>query len=88
MIPIGYLGKHESIIDWSIAPDSTLTLDEATDRADALLTSAVRRQMESDVPLGTLLSGGIDSSLVSAAAQDGSAWRTANIQCSIFGKRI
>jgi asparagine synthase (glutamine-hydrolysing) len=55
---------------WSIAPQPELTLEDATDRADELLRTAVRRQMESDVPLGTLLSGGIDSSLVSAAAQD------------------
>jgi asparagine synthase (glutamine-hydrolysing) len=54
---------------WMIAPRADLTLDEAVDRADGLIQSAVGAQLESDVPLGALLSGGIDSSLVSAAAQ-------------------
>ncbi len=54
---------------WTVAPETTMTLEEATRRAGPLLEQAVCRQLESDVPLGSLLSGGIDSSLVSAAAQ-------------------
>lgn len=54
---------------WAIQPEFSMTLSEAVDLADALLTTAVCRQLESDVPLATLLSGGIDSSLVSCAAQ-------------------
>src|SRR5262249_9632791 len=43
---------------WSITPDPALTLDQATNRAEEFLTTAVQRQLESDVPLGSLLSGG------------------------------
>jgi asparagine synthase (glutamine-hydrolysing) len=53
-----------------IAPDQSISLSEAVDRAEELITAAVRRQLESEVPLGALLSGGIDSSLVSTAAQE------------------
>jgi asparagine synthase (glutamine-hydrolysing) len=69
---------------WTIAPDPEITLEQAIDKADALITKAVHRQMESDVPLGALLSGGIDSSLVSAVAQNAhdSGIRTFNVRFS------
>ncbi len=54
---------------WTIAPDDSLSEELAVERAADLIDTAVSSQLESDVPLGTLLSGGIDSSLVSASAQ-------------------
>ena len=53
------------------APPETVkhrSLEEWTERYSEVFERAVRRQMISDVPLGVLLSGGVDSSLVTAIA--------------------
>jgi asparagine synthase (glutamine-hydrolysing) len=44
------------------------TLDEAVEGYYGLLSQAVKRQLLSDVPVGILLSGGVDSGLVAALA--------------------
>lgn len=82
--PQGISWKTRKYHQWKIAPNPDVTWPDAVDRTDRLLSAAVERQMESDVPLGALLSGGIDSSLVSAAAQDAceSGIKTFNVRFS------
>lgn len=43
-------------------------IDDLCDELESLLRRAVSRQMISDVPIGILLSGGVDSSLITALA--------------------
>ena len=55
-------------------------LDEAAEELQALYAAAVRRHLISDVPVGLLLSGGIDSALLLALMNGhGSAWPTYTI---------
>ena len=46
--------------------EHTDSLPETIERVRFLVTDAIRRQMVSDVPIGTFLSGGLDSSIISA----------------------
>lgn len=55
---------------WKIdhSRESTLSYMEATDKLESLIEDSVRLHLLSDVPVGSFLSGGVDSSLVSAFA--------------------
>src|SRR5207249_4891121 len=59
-----YWSVPEGSTEAESAFDETALLDEL----EALLEDAVGRQLVADVPVGTLLSGGVDSSLVTAMA--------------------
>ena len=54
---------------YSLSADSPQLSDtDLVSELEALLEGAVRRQMVADVPVGVLLSGGVDSSLITAMA--------------------
>jgi asparagine synthase (glutamine-hydrolysing) len=59
---------------WTLEPQGSAGSEEEwLERVRATVVAAVRRRLVADVPLGALLSGGIDSSVVVAAAAEASA---------------
>lgn len=63
----GNLAEHEFWRPVFPSP-SRLSAADAAEAVRAAVSDAVRRQMRSDVPVGVLLSGGVDSTIVAAAA--------------------
>ncbi len=59
-------GKTKTETYWHAdeVPTRRLTFQQAVDETEALLLDAVRQRLIADVPVGALLSGGIDSALV------------------------
>jgi asparagine synthase (glutamine-hydrolysing) len=68
---------------WNFHPapfDPMPSLKDAQDKLLELYRSAVKRQLISDVPLGLLLSGGVDSALLLALMnENGANWKTFSI---------
>lgn len=69
---------HSMIIDrsgikifpyWSLESHAhTDSYEDTVEKVRTLVTDSIKRQLISDVPIGTLLSGGLDSSIISAVA--------------------
>ncbi|MGI5828464.1 MAG: asparagine synthase (glutamine-hydrolyzing) [Patescibacteria group bacterium] len=64
-------GKLKIVKYWSITDvkEQNIAFGDAVEKTKSLIENSVKDQLVSDVPLGTFLSGGIDSSLVSTFAQ-------------------
>jgi len=61
--------KHHSWWDHNFSsPDGKMTAEDAKSETERLLSNAVARQMVSDVPVGSYLSGGMDSGSLSVLA--------------------
>ncbi len=63
--------KYWDLIDiWKNTPKNITDREEAKDQLKNILRDSVSKRLVADVPVGTFLSGGIDSALVTAVAQE------------------
>ncbi len=64
-------GKPETKEYWKLRAEESFESElEAQEHTHFLVTDAIKRQLVSDVPLCTFLSGGLDSSIISKVASD------------------
>jgi len=65
-------GKISKRTYWNLneTGDETLDAQDAVERLNHLLRASMQRRLVSDVPVGALLSGGVDSSLIVALASE------------------
>ncbi len=73
---------------WRLAfdPQQNLSEPEALERLDHLLSVSMRQHLISDVPLGVLLSGGVDSSTMVHYASQHSSTRLKTFSISFHGR--
>ena len=72
-LPLDGHGGVKEVSNWSydLSAEPDLTkLDDATDALDSALRESVRVHLRADVPVGVLLSSGLDSRTVAAYAQE------------------
>lgn len=61
--------RHSSWWDYDFSsPDESMTFQDAQNETTRIFTAAVERQMIADVPVGSYLSGGMDSGSITAVA--------------------
>lgn len=61
--------KHHSWWDYDFSePDNTISFEDATRETERLMKNAVAKQMVADVPVGSYLSGGMDSGSIAVMA--------------------
>ena len=57
-------------LDFSAAPEQALSEDDYVEELQSLLADAIRIRLRADVPVGVLLSGGLDSTIVTALVRE------------------
>jgi asparagine synthase (glutamine-hydrolysing) len=70
-LSVGRNGQRKDLIHWSpdfLHPEEGVSDEEWLERIEHSLEISVNRRLIADVPVGILLSGGVDSSLVTATA--------------------
>jgi asparagine synthase (glutamine-hydrolysing) len=70
------------------SPDAKVDSESLADEAERLLRDSVKLRLVADVPIGVLLSGGLDSSLVVAAAAEASSKPLKTFTVSVPGTRL